>query len=165
MAGRIRKLLAAAFLFALAWFGARALYRALASPEKKIRWRMEEMIEGFNEKRVRPVTAGLAQGFVDQVGGFTRDDVRTTLAWMCFNEVDDKGEFLWSAAFHPEAMTIELAEDERSAMVGIDAQFFRRRGGARELVWDAHVAGTMATGDDGWQWTVVSAVNHEDRRR
>jgi hypothetical protein len=160
-----RALLALAVL-ALAWWGVRALVHALASPETKIRWAVEDMVEGFNETHLQTVLDGIARGFVDRTSALTRDDLRSTLAWMFLNETDDQGGFLWSATFDPESLAVLLAEDEQSAQASCSVQFFRRRGAAEpELVWDARVAGTLASGDDGWQWTVLTSANHAQRRR
>ena len=76
------------------WLGGRALYVALASPQKKIRWRLEEMVEGFNETRMRPVLGGIAADFVDRTSEITREDLQRTLAWMFLNETGEQGEFL-----------------------------------------------------------------------
>ena len=164
MLQRVRKLAAVVALALLAFFGGRALYRALASAETKIRWRTEAMVEGFNAMRADPVMDGIAKDFVDRVASVSRDDLRAHLAWMYFNEVE-KGEFLWSAELDPKAMAIEVGEDRRSARATCDVRFFRRRGEERVLEWDAHIEGTLARGDDGWQWNAVTAANHSERRR
>ena len=160
----LRKVLLISLLAALAFFGARALYRALASPEKKIRWRLEEMVAGFNARRARPVLDGIARDFIDRSSDLKRDDLQSILTWAYFNELDEKGEFLWRAAFDPQEMTIEVASDKHSANVGCHVKFFHRRGAVVELDWDAQVAGTLALGEEGWQWSVVESANHTARR-
>lgn len=152
-------------LATLACFGVRAIYRALASPEKRIRWRMEEMVEGFNSRKAQPVLDGIAKEFVDRSSDVTRDDLHSTLVWMFLNEHDDKGEFLWSAVFDPKEMTIVVAQDKHSAAVECRVQFLRRRGTANELNWDARVTGTFSLDQNGWQWSVVNSANHEARLR
>ena len=59
MAHAIRRLLLVLALGTLTVLGGRALVRALASPQTRIRWRLEEMVEGFNAMRARPVLDGI----------------------------------------------------------------------------------------------------------
>ncbi len=161
----VRKLLLFSALASLAFLGARAIYRALASPETKIRWRMEEMVEGFNEMRMKHVLRGIHQEFVDRVADVTREDLHSILAWMFLNELDARGGFLWSAELDPSTISIEVAPGDRSASAACRVQFFRRRGENRELDWDARVAGELERSERGWQWIVITSANHEDRRR
>ena len=165
MARLLKQALLALVLVALAWLGGRAIYRALASPATKIRWRLEEMVEGFDASRAQPVLDGLEKGFVDRVAGVTREDVHATLAWMYLNEVDERGRFLWDAELAEDELAIVVAPDERTAAVQCRVRFFRRRGEEPELEWDARVAGTVALGEDGWKWTEVTTANHEERSR
>ncbi len=151
-------------LATLIFLGGRALVRALASPQAKIRWRLEEMVDGFNAMRARPVLDGVAADFVDRSAGITREDLHALLAWMFLNEIDEHGEFLWNAIFEPEETVIELAPDKRSAKIECRVQLFRRRGGTPQMDWDARIAGTFNLGDQGWQWGAVDSANHGERR-
>ncbi|HTF87645.1 MAG TPA: hypothetical protein VK843_04490 [Planctomycetota bacterium] len=149
----------------IAWLGIRGIYRALASAETKIRWRIEEMVEGFNARRAQPVLDGLAKDFVDRTSGLTRDEFHSILTWTYFNELDDKGLFLWSASFDPKELAIELAPDEQSAAVECHLLLYRRRGDEKLLDWDAHLGGKLVLGEDGWQWSVLTTANHAQRSR
>ncbi len=165
MPDAIRKLVLVLVVALLAFFGVRALYHALASPEKKIRWRLEAMVEGFNARRAQPVLDGIAKDFVDRTSSVGREELRSMIISAFFNELDEKGEFLWKAVFDPKETTITLAPDKHSAAIECRVQFFRRRGPQTELDWDAHIAGTVALGEEGWQWSVVTSANHEARQR
>ena len=149
----------------LAYFGVRALVYALVPPKTRVRWVVEEMLEGFNEARARPVLAGIAKDFVDETSQTRREDLHQVLAWMFLNETDDQGGFLWHAELVPESLAITVAEDEQSADVACSVNFAVRRGTESRAVWDAHFRGTVAETEDGWQWTRVVEANHRDRRR
>lgn len=154
-------------LGSIAFFAGRALWRALASPQTKIRWRVESMVEGFNAMRAQPVLDGVSREFRDQTGeGISRDDLRQILAWLFLNEIDSQtGEFLWSCEFEPEWLSITLAPEEDRAEVEVALRLLRRRGGEPQLHWDARLRGSVAKGKDGWQWTALASANHSERRR
>ena len=163
MARVIRTALLVCALATLLMVGGRALIRYLASPQTKIRWRLEEMVDGFNFMRARPVLDGIAMDFVDRSAGIKREEIHSLLAWMFLNELDEHGEFLWSAVFEPKAAAIELATDKRSAKVDCRVQLFRRHGGAPQLNWDARIEGTFSLGEQGWQCSAVDSMNHAER--
>ena len=160
----LRRALLTLAIAAVALASGRALYRALASPEQKILWRLEEMVGGFNGMRAQPVLDGLAPRFVDRTSETSREDLRGLLAWMFLNEVDSQGNFLWSAALDPETISITVDSDATSAAVACRLQFFRARAAEPQLTWDARFAGELAYGDNGWQWVEVSEANHSERR-
>jgi hypothetical protein len=161
----IRKtLLLAASLLAI-WLCGRALFHALASPEKKIRWRIEEMVDGFNSMRVDPVLHGISPGFVDRTAVVTREELRQVLVWMFLNETDRENGFHWRAELEPDALSIELVADERSAEVSCGIRLLRLRGEEFALDWDARLAGKLARTEDGWQWVELTSANHAQRKR
>ena len=146
----------------------RALWRALASPQTKIRWRIESMVDGFNAMRAQPVLDGVTRDFRDQTGGGTsRDDLRQILAWLFLNEIDSQGEFNWTCEFDPTGLAVVLAPERGSAEVQLSLRLLRSRakGEDPKLFWEAHLAGTVTKGDDGWQWSQLTTANHEERKR
>lgn len=161
----VRNLLIVLAGLALLWFGGRAAWRAAASPEQKIRWRLESMVDGFQSMRAQPVLDGLARNFVDPKASVGREEVRSILAWMFLNELDAVGGFLWSARFDSSEAVIELSDDREAAKVSLAVGFFRREQGEEVLAWNARIEGRMERTDAGWQWTLVESANHEDRRR
>lgn len=167
MARPFRNSLLILLLGSIAFFAGSAVWRALASPQTKIRWRIERMVDGFNAMRAQPVLDGVSREFRDQTGGGTsRDDLRQILAWLFLNEIDSQtGEFLWACEFDPQGLSISLAPEEDGAEVEVALRLLRRRGGEPQLFWDAHLSGTLAKGEDGWQWTVLTAANHSERKR
>jgi len=147
------------------YYGVRALVIALASPATRVRWVVEDMLEGFNRARAAPVLEGIAKDFVDATAALTREDIHKVLVYLYLNETDEQGGFLWSATLVPDSLAVEVAEDEQSADTRLAVQFHLRRGAQSELVWDAQFRGTVSRTDDGWRWTRLALANHGDRRR
>jgi hypothetical protein len=166
MRARINFCLGAILLGTLLFFGARGLWRALASPQTKIRRQVESMVEGFNGMRTSQVLDGIARDFRDEVADTLRDDLRQVLVYLFVQEVEPStGEFLWSAEFDPEQLQIALAPEKDRAELELGLRIFRRRAGEPQLMWDARLSGLMIKGDDGWQWTRITKANHSERRR
>jgi hypothetical protein len=160
---------------ALAWcaltllvLGGRWIYRALASDETKIRWRVEEMVDGFNDCKTGRVLDGLAKDFRDRVTGATRDDVQLALVQLFFERVDSRThEFELEAELIADDLAIEVEDSEpKQATATVHVSVRDRRNAAEpKLFWDAHVSGRLEKRDDGWQWVETTEVNHRDRAR
>jgi hypothetical protein len=166
MRPRPSTVLKAAALLAIAVLAGRWIWRALASDETKIRWVCEDMLDGFNQMRTARVVRGLAPAFLDESSGVTREEVREVCIYVFMNELDpdDKG-FALRAEFVPEEWTVKVAEGTpKRATATLGARFFDKRGEKERLFWQARVEGELARGDDGWQWTRMTSVNHSDRR-
>jgi hypothetical protein len=145
----------------------RSLVIALASDETKIRWRLEEMVTGFNERHLAPIMEGFAPEFRDAGTNASRDEVREILVSLFFQQLEAKtGRFLLRAELVPEDLSVTVGEGSpRTASLAMHARFFELRDGGEQLLWDAHIEGTLAKKEDGWQWVRTTRVNHGDRRR
>jgi hypothetical protein len=156
----------AAALLALVVLAGRWVWRALAPDETKIRWVCEDMLDGFNEMRTARVARGLAPDFRDESSGLTREEVREVCRYAFLNELDPKDKsFAYRAEFVPEVWKVKVAEGTpKRATATLGARFFDKRGGKERLFWEARVEGEFALGDEGWQWTRTTSVNHSDRR-
>ncbi len=135
------------------WLGARWLWQSLRSDEDKIRARLEAACEGFSEARMNPILELLAPGFVDEMSGFHRDDVRAAVASAFFQEKDPvtKG-FPYRAVVVSESLVIEVGKPaagsaETRATIGITDT----RDGAERTAWEFALTGTLQETDDGWQ--------------
>jgi len=139
--------------------GGRALLRALASDESKIRMRLEEACEGFGDARMNPILEFLARDFVDETSGFHRDDVRGAVAAAFFQEKDPQTKkFPYRAEVVPETLTV--AVEAESARVAFVIRIVNTAGDARRTAWEFAVDGTMRDGDDGWQ---LARCTHDTR--
>lgn len=141
------------------WLGSRA------TPEERIRAVIEKQLDGLHRGQARPILDGLGSGFVDRTTGATRDDVRRALFLLFESECDPQtGEFRHFGLLDPEdGLTIEVAEDGKSARVRLHVLFHRRDRGALLVTWDALFEGELRD-LDGWQWTSTSTINHSRRR-
>lgn len=162
-----RKLLLAVVGLALLAIGGRWACYALASDETRIRWRIEDMVDGFNDCKNGRVCDGLASEFRDRTSGATRETVHAALVQLFFERVDSRThEFQLSAELVEDELEIQVEEGEPKratvkAHVSIDE---RASDGVRRLYWDARVTGRLEERDDGWQWIETTEVNHRDRR-
>jgi hypothetical protein len=145
----------------------RSLVHALASDETKIRWRLEEMVTGFNERHLAPIMEGFAPEFRDAGTGATRDQLKEILIYLFFQHFDAKtGRFLLRAELVPEDLSVTVQDGSpRAASLALHARFLELHNDGEELFWDAHIEGTLEKKDDGWQWVRTTRVNHGDRRR
>lgn len=148
-----RVLLALAAALAL-FFAGRALVRALASDETRIRWVVDDMIEGFNATRMNPILDGLAPDYLDETYGADRALLRAAATSVFFQAKDPATkQFLYRLEWRPRAA---IAVDERggvkSASVPLELQFFRQRGDAEESAWTIDVDGRMEEREDGWMF-------------
>jgi hypothetical protein len=162
-----RKLLLAVVGLTVLVVGGRWAWRALASDETKIRWRIEDMLDGFNECRNGRVCDGLASEFRDRASGATRETVHAALVQLFFERVDSRThEFQLSAELVADELEIKVEKGEpkrASAKVHVLIDELASDG-KRQLYWDAHVTGRLEERDDGWQWIETTEVNHRDRR-
>ena len=147
-----RFVLAAVLAFALA-FGVRALVRALASDETKIRWQLASMAEGFDETRMNPVLAGLAPDFLDETHGADRELVRAALAHLFFQKKDPvtKG-FLYRVEMPPESIVV--AGDPTTgttADVELVARLIEKRGEEEKAVWETRIEAVFVELDGEWR--------------
>lgn len=164
---RWRKIALALFALELLFLVGRWAYRALASDETKIRWRIEEMVDGFNDCKTGRVLDGLAPDFRDRASGATRQDVHAALVQVFFEQTDSRThEFTLRAELVADDLAIAVERtDPPRAEVAAHVLFHERTPNGEQLVWDARVLGQWEQGEDGWQWTATTDVNHRDRRR
>jgi hypothetical protein len=147
------------------WLAGRWIAGALASDESRIRSVVRSMFDGFNETDLSLVMDGLAPEYVDASSGLERRDVRDVLIASFFQDVDSQThEYLFRAELVEDELRIQLAGDG-SAEVALAARFHTRARGEEQLFWEARIEGRMVDGDDGWQWTRTTRINHEARKR
>jgi hypothetical protein len=161
------KLLLAVAAVTLLLVGGRWAYHALASDETKIRWRIEEMIDGFNDCQGAGVLDGLASDFRDQASGATREDVHGALVQLFFERVDSRThEFQLSAELVADELSIQVqATQPKRATATMHVLIHERASdGKSQLFWDARIVGRLEKRDEGWQWIETTEANHRDRR-
>jgi hypothetical protein len=126
----------------------------LASDATRIRWRLEEMEEGFNASRLAPCLRGVADGWRDADARVDRDRLADVLRSLFFHEVDpDSGRFLYRVELERETLEIETdPAGDGQARVQVVALFSTLQGQAWSPTWRVRVRAEMAEDeDDGWQ--------------
>jgi hypothetical protein len=121
------------------------------------------MVAGFNETDLRSVMAGIAPDYVDEASGVRRDALREGLMVLFFEGADSTRGFLYRAELVPEDLAIEISPGRAAVRARI--RFHALHGPAEEVIWDARIEGELQPGDDGWQWTRTTSINHSDRPR
>lgn len=138
------------------YFGGRALVRAFASDETRIRWVVDRMVEGFNDTRMNPILDGLDETYLDDTYGADRQLLRAAAASVFFQAKDPvTKKFLYRLEWQPSApLAIEARGDApKRAQLGLELTFFRRHGETEELAWSVHVDGTLEK--QGGEWRFV----------
>jgi hypothetical protein len=138
----------------------RWLVHALASDETRIRWRLEDMADGFNRTRTDACLAGLALDFRDETYGAERQDVRQGLARIFFEKKDPVTRgFLYRLDLPRESIKIDApSADEMTAQVEMLARFFEQHGEEEELAWETRIKAEVVELDGDWY---VRRTEHE----
>ncbi|MFT4541271.1 MAG: hypothetical protein ACI841_003330 [Planctomycetota bacterium] len=163
----MRRILIGIVLVAALVWTVGAVRFALASPEERIRMRIDRMAIGFNTTKMAGVLGGFAHEYRDDDQEIDRDRVKEILLYLFFREIDPLTKRFRLRVEVPEPeFSVELDGADRSkAVVNMRAVFYERDGDSEELYWDARVTADMVEGEDGWQLLRTRKVNHSDRKR
>lgn len=155
-------LLGAAALFV----GVRAIVRALASDETKIRWLVLDMADGFDRTRMDPILAGLARGYVDLTSGVDRDGLRQALAYLFFTAKEETSKkFPYRVEVAIRRIEVRAGEeDRRTAECELDLTFLARHGEIEKTSWAIAVSARLERGDDGWRIVTTTHDTTSGRR-
>lgn len=149
----VRRLALLLSLAVVLGFGLRALVRALASDETRIRWRVEEMAEGFDATRMNPILAGLAHDFVDDGSGATKEELRAALAQAFLQRKDPVTKaFPWRVKLREGEPRARVAGGEpRTAEFDTELAFEESHGAEWTPCWRVRVHAELIDTDDGWK--------------
>jgi len=164
----LQRILIVTVAIGLIALGVQRLMRALATPEEAIQSQLEEMVEGFNETRMRSVIGGFASSYVDEGSGVERTDIMRILAHLFFTELDPETKAFRLRAELPPAeltITVDEAHPETRASATFRVVFTDTFKGETSLYWDARVTAEFLRDVDGWNITRTTQVNHGDRSR
>ncbi len=149
----MKRILLAVVAVVLLFFVGRAVVRALASDETKIRRVVANMAEGFDRTRMDPVLAGLARDFEDESSGATRQEVREGLAYLFFNAKDEATKrFAYRVETEIQRIGVDRSDKGApTAQCEMTARFLDVRGGKESPAWEISVAASLVRGEDGWR--------------
>jgi hypothetical protein len=151
----MRRILLIAALLVLAFFGGRAVWRAMASDQTKIRWLFENEAAAFNGMAALSVLESFAPDWQDETTGTTRQMLRGIAMHVFQNRRDPQTQrFLYRIELGE--LDIEVDGDKAKATVplvlhqGLDAD--ERR------IWELRVMAALARKDGNWR---VERSRHE----
>jgi hypothetical protein len=159
VASFVKRFLAIALAFAALFLGARWLWHALASDERKIRWLVEGAADGFDEAHSGPVLDALTLDWLhESTPGFDRAVLVDVLRALYFQERDPSTRrFRYRVEIDAAALAIAV-EGERARLAG-EARFDRSLQGEWKPIWRVRFEADLIDGDDGWR---VARSRHED---
>lgn len=162
----LKKLGIGALVLGLSWVAWTRARTSLATPEQRIRWRLEEMAEGFHDNVLRRVVRGFHPDYRDSAGA-DRDDVQGALVYLFFQDRDpETGRFAYRLELPEPELAIRIdPEDGRRATVTLRAVFHRARRGQEEVWWDTRATLDFVKEDGEWRILQSRDVSHRDRRR
>ncbi len=133
--------------------------RHLAPAETKIERRLAAMAEGFNDTRLSPCMAGLAQDYHD-TSGADREWIRQGLVASFFRERDPGTKrFRWRVELPREALRIAVdPEAGDRAKASLVARFHEREGTEEHLAWEVRIDAHLEERDGDW---VITRTSHE----
>ena len=149
----MKRALFALLALVLLWFGVRAIVRAFASDETKIRWVVEDMADGFNETRMNPIMNGLAEDFLEDSWGADKALARAGLAQMFFQSKEAvSNKFPYRVEIPEDEFRVQVHEGEpRTAEFDLVAHFDESKAGEWSSRWKAKVHAQLVLAPGGWK--------------
>ncbi len=142
---------------ALALLGVMELRQWLASPETKIRWRIEQMVGGFNDAHLAPCLKGVAESWWDEGGRVDREELADALRYLFLQERDPQTKaFRFRVELEEGPATTLDPEDGSLARAALLARFDRLARGEWSPTWRVRIEAELAEDEEhGWQvtWT------------
>ena len=138
-------------------FLGRALYRALASDETKIRWMVQDMVEGYDEGDVGDCIGPFAADWRHEGHEITRELLRGALIQTVLERDPATKERVSRVDLDEDALVVTV--DGASAHVAGEARFSRLRRGAWEPVWTMRAEAELEKREEGWK---IVRSRHQD---
>lgn len=134
--------------------------RSLASDEARIRWLVEAMAEGFEDRSAGRAVGGLAKDWRDLTSGIEREELRQGLVAWSFERRDSAGEAPYRVELPEERFEVALdPEDEDAARLACVARFLERDGeDAERVVWEVAIEAELERREEGWR---IVRTTHE----
>jgi hypothetical protein len=149
----MKRALFALLALVLLWFVVRAIVHAFASDERKIRWVVEDMADGFNETRMNPIMSGLAEDFLEDSWGADKALARAGLAQMFLQSKEAlTKKFPYRVEIPEEEFHVQVHDGEpRTAEFDLLAKFDESKAGEWSARWQTKVHAQLVLGPGGWK--------------
>jgi hypothetical protein len=139
-----------AVLAVVAWFGGRALWRAMASDETRIGWLVADEAAAFNGAAPLSILSGFAPEYREDTVGLDRNGLRAALLWAFQNQRAGDGAFRYRVEIAPESL--DATVDGDSAQAGFGLLLFDRRTGQDAPIWEIDVKAGLRRRDGDWSF-------------
>lgn len=154
LAARMRRPLAVLAAALVLFLVGRWVVLALVGDATRIRWRLESMVEGFNETRLAPVLEGVAPEFRHDHSRIDRGMLADLLRSAFFHEKDPQsGRFPLRAEIEQDTLEVTLdAERPGHATALLTGRFLVLERGEWSSAWRARIELEWLEDDErGWQ--------------
>ena len=131
----------------LAWFGGRALWRAMASDETRIAWVLEDEAAAFNGAAALSILAGFAPEYRDDTVNIDKNMLRAALLW-AFQNRRDGDRFRYRVEIAPDSLRTQVDGDVAQAEFGL--RLFDARAGDATPSWEIAVKARLHRRDGEW---------------
>lgn len=148
----VRRILVGAVLALGLWFAGRSLVGWLVSEETKIRWRIEDALEAFDDNRTKGCLEIIADDWRHAGSSVDRDLLKGALIRLFFEaRHPTTKEFRYDAELDEETLAIEVT-GERDARATVELRFWRTDREPPAVEWHVRVAGELVRDERGWQF-------------
>lgn len=129
------------------------IFHVFVSDETRIRRALQNSADGFNDTQRSRCISVLGEGYRDETGGFTRDQLGQMLVYLFLKEKHpDMNTFRYHVELVEDELEIEVLEGSpKTASVSVLARFSKFDKGDFKPVWDVKVEGEMEKTSDGWK--------------
>ncbi len=159
----LKKAIALVLLVGMGLFALGQIRSALRSPTEKLLWRVQSMVEDFNDGHIRQLMVGFGEDFRDESSGALKPEVHQILAGLVLSQRDPEANCFalsagWVTPFEPL-----LSEDESTATADVNLRLTHTSRGKSRTWWEAKAKVEFAYVDGQWQILRTRSVNHRDR--
>ncbi len=154
----MKRLLLLLISLPILWFLGRAAVYAFVSDETRLRWHVEEMVDGYNSGSVGDVVRLLQKDWRHEGIGMDREMLHGGLIREFFEDRHPTTKQLLRRVDLEDEVQVQVSGDE--ALVLMDATFLRQ--GKEEQwreVWTTSIEAEFVRTDRGWR---VQRTRHED---
>lgn len=145
----MKRLLLTLILAVAAFFGGRAVYRAMASDETKIGWLLADEAAAFHAASLLNLMPNFAADYRDDTTGLSLQTLRGGVLWAWQNQRDAEDRFTWHLDL-PEGPG-EVAVDGDTATATFPLRLYSGSGDEAKLVWGLRVTATLQRQDGEWR--------------
>ncbi|MCA9001219.1 MAG: hypothetical protein KDB61_04795 [Planctomycetes bacterium] len=159
----VQKALFALFLLLVGYFAVGQIRNYLRSPEEQLLWRVNAMVEGFNEGSIRKLTQSFHSEFRDESSGAMQAEVHQVLVGLVLSNRDPETKSFALHATWVEPFAPILNEDESRATADVHLRIIHTARGQSRTWWEARATLEFVYENGDWYLFRSRSVNHRER--